>query len=163
MSIEGQEPQVDVGAGSPDAPGPAVETLTIPEPPAAKSYFWGTGRRKRAVARVRIRPGKGEITVNKRGLDKYFSLERDRNNVVAPLMMTETAKKVDVFVNVHGGGTTGQAGAIMLGITRALKEANKDYESTLRDKGYLTRDDRKVERKKYGQRKARKRFQFSKR
>lgn len=166
MSNEGQDTPVDIGV---DAPGavvmapPAIETLTIPEPPAAKSYFWGTGRRKRAVARVRIRPGKGKILVNKKELDKYFQLERDRNDVVAPLNATETTKKVDVFVNVFGGGTTGQAGAIMLGLARALKEANKDYEPTLRHHNFLTRDDRKVERKKYGQRGARRRFQFSKR
>lgn len=161
MSNEDQTPPVDVGAAT--AAGPTVETLTIPEPPADKHYFWGTGRRKRAVARVRIRPGKGEITVNKRDLDKYFQSDRDRNDVVAPLKATDTAKKVDVFVNVNGGGTTGQAGAIMLGIARALKAANTDYEPTLRENGYLTRDDRKVERKKYGQRGARRRFQFSKR
>jgi len=163
VNNEGQKPRVDVGAAAVTAAGPTVETLTIPEPPAKKHYFWGTGRRKRAVARVRIRPGKGEIKINQKDLDEYFNLDRDRHEVVAPLKATETAKKVDVFVNVFGGGTTGQAGAIMLGIARALKQANQDYESTLRDNGYLTRDDRKVERKKYGQRGARRRFQFSKR
>jgi small subunit ribosomal protein S9 len=140
-------------------PAPA----TIATPPANKHYFWGVGRRKAAVARVRIRPGQGEFQINKRDIDRYFTEPRDRRLVVAPLTATGTKGKVDVFVNVGGGGFTGQAGAIVLGIARALKQANPDYENVLRDRGYLTRDSRIVERKKYGQRGARRRFQFSKR
>lgn len=148
---------------APNAIAPNVTTAAIPDPPPKKHYFWGLGRRKSAVARVRIRPGKGEIKVNKRDLDVFFTQEKDRAMVVAPLKATETLGKVDVFVNVGGGGYTGQSGAIVLGVARALLAANGDYESVLRENGYLTRDSRIVERKKYGQRGARRRFQFSKR
>ena len=175
MSDEPQSkpPQSESPAGE-DAPAPspapvlgteepAPAAAAIATPPAKKHYFWGVGRRKAAVARVRIRPGQGEFKINKRDIDKYFTEPRDRRLVVAPLTATGTKGKVDVFVNVGGGGYTGQAGAIVLGIARALKLANPDYESVLRDRGYLTRDSRIVERKKYGQRGARRRFQFSKR
>jgi len=140
-----------------------TESATIPAPPPKKHYFWGTGRRKSAVARVRIRAGKGEFKVNKREIDKFFTELKDRQEITAPLKATETLGKVDVFVNVVGGGHTGQCGAIVLGVARALKTANPDYEAVLRENGYLTRDSRIVERKKYGQRGARRRFQFSKR
>lgn len=140
-----------------------VESATIPAPPADKHYFWGTGRRKRSVARVRVRPGSGKFVINKRELDEYFKTDKDRNGVMAPLKATETLGKVDVFVNVSGGGTTGQSGAIILGVARALCEANKEYDHTLRAGGYLTRDSRMVERKKYGRAGARRSFQFSKR
>ena len=132
---------------------------------AAKKYgwWWGTGRRKTAVARVRIRPGKGEFKINKRSIDEYFTEPRDRADVVAPLAATEMQGKMDVFVNLKGGGYMGQAGAVLLGVARALKTYDCTLEDVLREHGYLTRDARKVERKKYGQRGARRRFQFSKR
>ncbi|MHC4798422.1 MAG: 30S ribosomal protein S9 [Planctomycetota bacterium] len=135
----------------------------MPEPDPRKHYFWGTGRRKRSVARVRIRAGEGKIEINKKPLEKYFAEDKDRIDVVAPLKATETFGKVDIFVNVKGGGYTGQAGAIVLGIARALKVANPEYDNVLRAGGYLTRDSRMVERKKYGRRGARRSFQFSKR
>jgi small subunit ribosomal protein S9 len=112
---------------------------------------------------VRLKPGEGKFEVNKKPLDKYFSEDRDRNDAVAPLRATETFGKVDVFVNVSGGGITGQAGAIMLGVARALKLANSQYDDALRAGGFLTRDSRMKERKKYGKRGARRSFQFSKR
>ncbi|MBI4718458.1 MAG: 30S ribosomal protein S9 [Planctomycetes bacterium] len=126
-------------------------------------YLWGTGRRKTAVARVRIKPGTGEFMVNERSADVYFLTDRDRSDVRKPLQVTDTAKSYDVFVNVAGGGPTGQAGAVMLGVARALVKANPDFLPKLREANLLTRDPREVERKKYGQAGARKRFQFSKR
>lgn len=147
------------------SPTPEVESKkplpTIPDPP--KHWFWGTGRRKKAVARVRIKPGDGKYFVNKREVSNYFPSDRDREVVYSPLKTTDTMGRVDVHVNVNGGGTTGQAGAIQLGLGRALKSANPDYLHLLREAGHLTRDSRMVERKKYGQAGARKRFQFSKR
>lgn len=142
---------------------PETASATIPEPDPKKHYFWGTGRRKSAVARVRLRPGSGKFEINKRPLDVFFSEDKDRSDATAPLKATETFGKVDVFVNVRGGGITGQAGAIMLGVARALKLANREYDHTLRAGGYLTRDSRMKERKKYGRRGARRSFQFSKR
>ncbi len=139
------------------------KSVTIPEPDPKKHYFWGTGRRKTAVARVRLRPGNGKFEVNKKPVEAYFTEDKDRNDVAAPLKATETMGKVDVFVNVKGGGITGQAGAIMLGLARALKLANSEYDDALRAGGYLTRDAREVERKKYGRSGARRSFQFSKR
>lgn len=141
----------------------APSTATIPAPDPKKRFFWGVGRRKTAVARVRLRAGEGKIQVNKRPYDKYFSQERDRLSVLAPLKATGTLSRVDVFVNVIGGGPTGQAGAILLGVARALKEANTEFEPALRGGGFLTRDSRMKERKKYGRRGARRGFQFSKR
>jgi small subunit ribosomal protein S9 len=138
-------------------------SATIPEPDPKKHYFWGTGRRKTSVARVRIRPGSGKFEINKRAIESYFTTDQQRNDIVAPLQATETLGKVDVFVNVRGGGPTGQAGAIVLGVARALKTANAQYEDALRNGGYLTRDSRMVERKKYGRAGARRSFQFSKR
>jgi len=138
-------------------------SATIPAPDPKKKFFWGTGRRKTAVARVRIKPGEGKFQVNETDLEKYFSQDRDRNDAVAPLRATETFGKVDVFANVSGGGITGQAGAIMLGVARALKLANSQYDDALRAGGFLTRDSRMKERKKYGKRGARRSFQFSKR
>lgn len=126
-------------------------------------YHWGTGRRKTAVARVRIRPGAGEFKINARDADVHFAREVDRQTIRAPLKAAELLGKLDVFVNISGGGTSGQAGAIALGIARAINHYDPQYEHTLRDGGYLTRDSRRVERKKYGQRGARRRFQFSKR
>jgi small subunit ribosomal protein S9 len=126
-------------------------------------YFWATGRRKTSVARVRISAGKGELRINHKELTKYFTRPQDINAVVAPLKATDTQKSIDVLVNVKGGGITGQSGAVMLGIARALKIYDPNLIQKLRDGGYLTRDGRMVERKKPGQAGARKRFQFSKR
>jgi len=126
-------------------------------------YWWGTGRRKCSVARVRIKPGKGKLLVNKKSLKDYFVREQDRKAVLAPLAAVDAEKSFDVFINVKGGGTTGQAGASLLGIARALKKYDENYLQALRDGGHLTRDPRMVERKKPGQKGARKKFQFSKR
>jgi small subunit ribosomal protein S9 len=121
------------------------------------------GRRKTAVARVMLVPGSGKIVINSKPLEKYFPLETLRADVVKPLDVTQSAGRYDVRVNVDGGGSTGQAGAIRLSIARALVAISEDHRSPLRAAGLLTRDPRMVERKKYGQKKARKRFQFSKR
>ena len=127
-------------------------------------YWWGTGRRKSSVARVRIKPGKGKLLINKRELAHHFKRQQDRKAILAPLAAVNAEKTFDVFVNVRGGGTTGQTGATVLGIARALKNYDEQgYIQPLRDGGYLTRDSRMVERKKPGQAGARKRFQFSKR
>jgi len=138
-------------------------SATFPAPPADKHYWWGTGRRKTSVARVRVRAGSGKFEINKRPLDQYFTEDKDRLDAVSPLKATETFGKVDVFVNVKGGGFSGQAGAIVLGVARALKNANLEYDDVLRAGKYLTRDSRMVERKKPGRRGARRSFQFSKR
>ncbi len=145
-----------------------VETLEQPQPirqpePPVNGFWWGTGRRKSAVARVRIRDGKGKIIINGRNVDEFFSQERDRTAVRAPLKDTGNLDRIDVLVKVSGGGFTGQAGAVVLGISRALRKKDPSAESVLRDKGYLTRDPRMKERKKYGRRGARRSFQFSKR
>lgn len=131
--------------------------------PDKGGYIWGTGRRKRSVARVRIRPGKGKVLINKKEVDAYFARRQDRDAVAAPLKVTDKTEAFDVFVNVRGGGTSGQAGATMLGIARALRNYDESLLRILRDGGYLTRDGRMVERKKPGQRGARRKFQFSKR
>ena len=138
----------------------AVKTKKEPKP---SDYTWGTGRRKSSVARVRIRPGGGKVLINKKKIDEYFTQQQDRNSVLGPLKAVKAEKSFDIFVNVKGGGTTGQAGAVMLGIARALRKYDESFMKELRDRGYLTRDGRMVERKKPGQRGARKRFQFSKR
>ena len=130
---------------------------------AAQPFIWGTGRRKTAVARVRIREGTGKFLVNDLDVEAYFPLEVQRTDVRAPLTATEMAGRVDVFVNVRGSGKSAQSGAVLLGIARALKEYRPDVDQILRDGGFLTRDSRMVERKKYGHKKARKSFQFSKR
>jgi small subunit ribosomal protein S9 len=121
------------------------------------------GRRKTSVARVILKPGTGTITINKRPLEQYFPVDTQRSDVMSPFTVTETAGKYDVSANVNGGGLTGQAGAVRLGISRALVEMHSDLKPKLRVNDLMTRDPRMVERKKYGQRKARKRFQFSKR
>ena len=146
----------------------AEETATTP--PAADTtskvkptYIWGTGRRKSAVARVRVAPGTGKIEVNGRTLNDYFTFERDRKAIFGPLEVTSTGGKMDIWVNTSGGGSTGQSGAIVLGLGRALAKYDKALEPPLRGAGFLTRDSRMKERKKYGQRGARRRFQFSKR
>ena len=129
----------------------------------ALTQFYGTGRRKTSVARVYLRPGTGKIVVNKRPLDEYFYRDSIKLVLKEPLSLTNTGEDFDILVNVTGGGLAGQAGAIRLGISRALCESNPEHRATLKENGLLTRDARKVERKKYGQPGARKRFQFSKR
>lgn len=129
----------------------------------AATQFIGTGRRKTSVARVRLVPGNGTITINKRDIEDFFNYETLRVIAKEPLTITETADKYDVFVNVHGGGFTGQAGAIRHGIARALLEADGELRPILKKAGHLTRDSRMVERKKYGLKKARRSPQFSKR
>ena len=126
-------------------------------------YFWGTGRRKTSVARVRVKPGSGAFVVNKRPMDQYFKLLRELKLVMGPLVVSKLEGKVDVYVNVNGGGITGQTGAVMMGLARALTGMDPTCEIPLRSDGYLTRDSRMVERKKYGRRGARRGFQFSKR
>ena len=125
--------------------------------------YLGTGRRKCSVARVFLRPGKGEIKVNNRPFENYFQTESSRAMVRQPLAATETMEKFDLLILADGGGVTGQAGAARLGISRALVEFNAELRSRLKKLGFLTRDPRAHERKKYGQKGARKRFQFSKR
>ena len=129
----------------------------------ATTQFLGTGRRKKSVARVRLLPGTGNITINKRDLDNYFGLETLKMIVRAPLVLTNNLTKYDVLVNVYGGGTTGQAGAIRHGISRALLIAEPALRPALKKAGYLTRDPRMKERKKYGLHAARRAPQFSKR
>jgi len=151
----------------------------VAEVKAGKTDYRGTGRRKTAVARVRLLEGSGQIQINGRPLEQYFTEDKDRNAVVAPLELTDIRNRLDVFVTVQGGGFTGQAGAICQGVARALKqmfgltapapegtdgdEAVVNLGKRLRDSGYLTRDGRMKERKKYGRKGARKSFQFSKR
>ena len=129
----------------------------------AASKFYGTGRRKTSIARVYIAPGKGNITINKRSIDEYFGLDTLKTIVRQPLTATDNLEKFDVMVNVHGGGYTGQAGAIRHGISRALLQADADYRPILKKEGFLTRDPRMKERKKYGLKAARRAPQFSKR
>jgi small subunit ribosomal protein S9 len=125
--------------------------------------YLGTGRRKRAVARVFLRPGTGKMTVNGKSMEEYFTTYTGRALVRQPLLATETADKFDVLVNAIGGGVTGQAGAVRLGIARALCEFNIELRGKLKSEGFMTRDAREHERNKYGQKGARARFQFSKR
>jgi small subunit ribosomal protein S9 len=132
-------------------------------PAVASEEALGTGRRKTSVARVRIRAGSGKITINDRELEDFFRIEQDRNAVLAPLDCCEVRNSVDVIIKVHGGGTTGQAGACMQGIARALLKHDSDLSDKLREKHFLTRDARMRERKKYGLHGARRGTQFSKR
>ncbi len=159
---------IDLGTESAEAT--AVETRPAPEPgrPDAHGWYWATGRRKTAVARARIKPGNGEVKIQVarkkfKTVDEYFTEPRDRTDVVAPLKVTDTLGRMDVVCRVDGGGYMGQAQAIRLAVARALKKYDPSLESVLRDNDYLTRDPREVERKKYGQAGARRRFQFSKR
>ena len=150
------------------APAPAPRPQRDPQKPDAQGWWWGTGRRKTAVARVRIKPGSGDVKVvvngkREKAIEEYFCEERDRNDALAPLKATSTMGKMDVRVRLDGGGFMGQAQALRLGLSRALRGYDPTLEQALRDKGYLTRDAREVERKKYGQAGARRRFQFSKR
>ena len=129
----------------------------------ADIQYYGTGRRKTSTARVYLRPGAGDVVVNRKPFDRYFPNETLRMIIRQPLQLTETTAKFDVLINVKGGGPAGQAGAIRHGITRALLEFNADLRPALKQAGLVTRDPRIKERKKYGQKGARKRFQFSKR
>ncbi len=129
----------------------------------ADIQYYGTGRRKTSTARVYLRPGTGEIQINRKAFDQYFPNQALRMVIRQPLQLTETANKFDILVNVAGGGPAGQAGAVRHGIPRALMEFNADLRPTLKHAGLVTRDPRIKERKKYGQKGARKRFQFSKR
>ena len=150
-------PKVDAAVA---APKPEQKSASKPD---KGGYYWGLGRRKSSVARVRIKPGSGKLLINKKELKDYFTREQDRKAVLAPLKTLDVEKSFDVFVNVKGGGSTGQSGATLLGIARALKNYDENYIQPLRDGGHLTRDSRMVERKKPGQPGARKKFQFSKR
>lgn len=169
MTQETQTP--DESSTAPDeVAAPLVAEAAQPAPvlavqakPDRGGFYRGTGRRKTAVARVRIKPGDGKFTVNGHKVEEYFSEDRDRNNVVSPLKATKTEGQLDVHVNVQGGGFMGQAGAVLLGLSRALKGYDPTLEPVLRESDFLTRDPREVERKKYGQRGARRKFQFSKR
>ena len=156
--------ELTLGQGAPASM--ADEPMTAPVVRGKVDRFGaaiGTGRRKTSVARVRLRPGNGTITINGRTLDDYCRIERDRHTIQAPLRAADRLDKLDVWVRVEGGGTTGQAGAILLGIARALEALDAGLHHVLKDGGWLTRDDRMVERKKYGFKKARRSFQFSKR
>lgn len=176
------DPTAEAPAAPDSAPAPvdAAPESTAPEsssadplvPAAIKTpsksatsggWFWGTGRRKASVARVRIRPGDGTFMVNKRPMTTFFTEERDHQDLMNVLETTRTTGQVEIQVNVRGGGYTGQSGAILLGLGRALLNYDGSLEPILRDHGFLTRDPRRVERKKPGQPGARKRFQFSKR
>jgi len=129
----------------------------------AAVQYYGTGRRKTSTARVFLRPGTGSISVNQRAFEAFFPTEALRMQIRRPLVLTETSDKFDILATVEGGGVSGQAGAVRLGITRALVEYNAELRKRLKDEGMLTRDARAKERKKYGMAGARKRFQFSKR
>jgi len=126
-------------------------------------YIWGTGRRKTSTARVRIKPGTGKFSINGRDFEQFFVTEDTRRHALQPLVVTETRNNYDIWVNVEGGGITGQAGAVSLGVARALLRENANFDKLLREHGLLTRDSREVERKKYGRHKARRSTQFSKR
>lgn len=166
MSTTSGVPELTLGSG---VPAESEEDEVVKPEPVIRGKLdkhgvaMGTGRRKTAVARVRIRAGSGSLTINGQALDEYLRVERDRQMVEAPLKATEMFGKVDVWVRVNGGGTTGQTGAIVLGIARALEGYNNQFHETLSAGRFLTRDSRMVERKKFGFKKARKSFQFSKR
>lgn len=130
---------------------------------SSKSQYYGTGKRKTSIARVYLRPGNGQIHINKRPIEKYFVSDVLKMVVQQPLQVAETTGKFDIYANIRGGGLTGQAWAMRLGVTRALCEFNQELRPKLKQAGFLTRDSRIKERKKYGQPGARKRFQYSKR
>jgi len=165
-SVAEAAPELTLGSGPPAEIDEAAQPHVKPVIRGKVDQFgvaMGTGRRKSAVARVRIKDGSGDFTINGRQVEDYFRTERDRRLVEAPLRAAAEQGKVDVWVRVNGGGTTGQAGAIVLGVARALQVRDPGLHQALSAGGYLTRDDRMVERKKYGFRKARRSFQFSKR
>jgi len=148
---------------APKTPTPEPAPVREPAKPDKGGWVWGVGRRKSAVVRVRVKPGEGKFLVKGRPVEEYFSEPQHREACLAPLKATQTLGKLDVQVNAHGGGITGQAEAILLGVARALLAYDPSLEPTLRENNFLTRDPREVERKKYGQAGARRRFQFSKR
>ena len=165
---EEQAPLIDIGSVAETSveQAPVVITRNVAarrKVPDKGGFIWGLGRRKSSVARVRIKPGEGKLLINNKEVNDYFTQVKDRNDVVAPLKIVDCMKAFDIFVNVKGGGTTGQSGAVKLGIARALVNYDETMLLKLRDSGYLTRDGRMVERKKPGQPGARKSFQFSKR
>ena len=146
----------------------ATQTLEVSAAPERPRFVWGVGRRKTSTARVRIAPGRGQVRVKRAGheereLNDYFPNERDRKAIFGPLEATQYGGKIDVFVTADGGGKTGQAEAIVMALARAIHRYDEATERALREGGFLTRDSRMKERKKYGQRGARRRFQFSKR
>ncbi|MFQ5748013.1 MAG: 30S ribosomal protein S9 [Planctomycetota bacterium] len=161
-SAEGEDPQVPT-LGEAEEEIPQIDPTGRLVEPGGKLFHWGTGRRKTAVARVRIRPGSGQFQVNGKDAREFFTREFDQHQIAVPLKTLQVEKKVDVFVNCRGGGPTGQAGAIRMGLGRALEELYPDAHEALRDAGHLSRDPRQVERKKYGRRGARRSFQWSKR
>lgn len=169
-----------MGGAPAEAPAPVVapKPMRTPKPADKKGWWWGTGRRKTSVARVRIRPAtgaEGTFTIVKdrkngkktekyiRTIEEYFPVERDRGDCIAPLKVANVMGKFDIVVRTHGGGLMGQAGAIRLALSRALRDYDPAFDAQFREAGFLTRDAREVERKKYGQAGARRRFQFSKR
>jgi len=162
MAKEQQQASSQAASGG-QAPAAAAAPARKQATSDPGGHIWGTGRRKTAVARVRIRRGSGTFEVNKRPSDDFFPSLRDRQAIIAPLEATQTVGSYDVRVNVNGGGPTGQADAIKLGLARALAKADPNLYEPLKHKGLLTRDPRMRERKKYGQPGARKQFQFSKR
>ncbi len=139
-----------------------MSTATTPNL-GSKTWFHGTGRRKESVARVFLRPGSGKFTINKRPVEQYFTNFAWKHDATEPLKFTSLADQVDVVVTAHGGGAGGQAGAVRMGLSRAIARFNPELRPALRKNGFLTRDSRMKERKKYGQKGARKRFQFTKR
>lgn len=160
------ETPLDIGSEAEPEPRVEIDVEVAPTVRGKIDRFGtaiGTGRRKTAVARVRVKNGDGQLSINGRELTDYFPLERDQEMVLAPLKATGMRTKVDVWVRVTGGGTTGQTGAVVLGIARALEVQDHSLHHTLAEGGFLTRDGRMVERKKYGYKKARRSFQFSKR
>ena len=159
-SMGDQTPSIESSSADPLVPS-AMKTAT--KDATAGGWFWGTGRRKASVARVRVRPGDGTFMVNKRPMTTLFTEERDHQDLMNVLETTRTTGQVEIQCNVRGGGYTGQSGAILLGLGRALLNYDSSLEPILREHGFLTRDPRRVERKKPGQPGARKRFQFSKR
>lgn len=161
VAAEGAVPGLEIGSEAPEA------TVRLPTTLRGRvekdGTAIGTGRRKTAVARVRLKKGSGKITVNGRAFEEYFPVERQRLMIQAPLESTGMLGKVDIAVRASGGGINGQAGAMILGIARAIQAIEPEQHGVLSDGGFLTRDDRMVERKKYGHKKARRSFQFSKR
>jgi small subunit ribosomal protein S9 len=143
-----------------ETPAPVA---VVPSGPDAHGQYWGTGRRKKSIARVRVKKGSGTITINSRTLENFFHQDRDRTAIKSLIAKTGNEGKVDVFAEVEGGGFTGQAGSVVLGLARAIRKMDTSADTVLRDGGFLTRDPRMKERKKYGRRGARRRFQFSKR
>lgn len=158
-----EEPTIQPTSDEPTEAPPAPVPTPAKKSSVFNPYVWGTGRRKTAVAQVRIRPGEGKFVVNKKELEAFFCIDRDRASARKPLTVTDSMKSYDVFVTVRGGGITGQAEAVLLGLSRALVKADSNLEPKLREHQLLSRDARKVERKKYGRAGARRRFQFSKR